>query len=131
MKRTIALSLLICLFSLSLFAGTESTSPTTPTPPKEVTFILHKPNNKTLRTPSGNYSEQIEGTYNEDGVLSINLFNPAKWNLTVFTNTGTDTYVTSTEDLAGGIYIGFHASFIISLSNDSGEHLIGEVNTLE
>lgn len=128
MKRVLSL-LLICVFSVSIFAETEgSTVPKQPNSKNTIVALSKRVDNKTARIPSLNPSAQPVGIYNEDGMFTVCLPEDSTWELTINGIDGeTSTYYVSTLNLQQGVYIGIMFDFNITLTNDYGITYIGEV----
>lgn len=115
-------------------AMAESTTPTTPTTPpqqstkqdlKIVLWVRH--DNKSLRAPSKNPIQTVEGIYDNYGTLSLFPDTDTMWTLIVSTISGEgEIYYLSTSELQVGINIGSLQEFNITLANDLGETFEGD-----
>lgn len=128
MKRVLSL-LLICVFSVSIFAETDgSTVPKQPNSKNTIVALSKRVDNKTARIPSLSPNYQTIGTYDEDGIFTVYLAEDSTWELAIEGIDGeTSTYYVSTLDLQQGVYIGVMYNLTITISNNSGITYIGEV----
>ena len=128
MMRLKLIMLLICAFSVSVFADTEgSTLPKQPNSQNTIVSLSRRNDNKIARTPSLNPQNQIDGIYNEDGILFLYPSIDSEWELVISSKTASVTLQTSTEELISGIYIGKLSNFTIALSSSTGAIFVGTV----
>lgn len=127
MKR-ILLLILTCVFSASVFAGSEgSTDKKQPHTKDTIISLSKRTDNKTARIPSLT-SPQTVGTYDENGIFSAYLPEDSIWTMVITATDGEmSTYYVSTHDLQQGVYVGVMSAFTITLTNDYGISYIGEV----
>ena len=112
MARLKFIILLLCAFSVSVFAEAEgSTDPNT----QNAILSLSKCNdNKMARTPSINSQNQIDGIYNnEAGILFLYPSIDCEWELVISSSVESVTFQVSTAELISGIYIGELSNFTI------------------
>lgn len=128
MNRILSL-LLICVFSVSVFADTEgSTAPKQPSPKNTIIALSKRTDNKTARIPSLIPYHKTVAAYDENGIIYVCLTEDSLWEMTIETiDGGTSTYYVSTIDLQQGVYIGILTGFTITLTNNYGITYIGEV----
>lgn len=125
MKR---IELVILLFGLHIGSVCAETS--TPTPPstpvpQQIAIVLKNRSNNPLRAPAFN---KIVGTYDEDGMFTIDLYEDSIWEMTIEGIGGeTGTYFVSTLELQQGVYIGVMSGFGITITNNSSITYIGEI----
>lgn len=128
MMRLKLIMLLICAFSVSVFADTEgSTLPKQPNSQNTIVSLSRRNDNKIARTPSLNPQNQIDGIYNEDGILFLYPSIDSEWELKIASSTESMYFQVSTMELIRGVYIGELSTFTIELSSSTGTIFVGTV----